>query len=154
MLESAGISILMKAIDFLFDEGRKILEERRERRKLEDNSDQSASSDLDKKPDSQGTIIQNKEDVLNLPLNQVSLISNQKELSHIMSLIDIYRKNYYLASEQYAKWGEALVPSIILHNLEEAENGLKNSMTNLEKLLGHIYGKSIHLPENDQDSKN
>jgi hypothetical protein len=33
MLDPIQIPILLKAIDFVFDEGRKILEERRERRK-------------------------------------------------------------------------------------------------------------------------
>ena len=35
MIDVAQLPILLKAIDFIFDEGRKILEERRERRKAE-----------------------------------------------------------------------------------------------------------------------
>jgi hypothetical protein len=35
MIEAVGIPILLKAVDFLFEEGRKILQERRERRKAE-----------------------------------------------------------------------------------------------------------------------
>ena len=36
MLDAIELPILLKAIDFIFDEGRKILEERRERRKAKD----------------------------------------------------------------------------------------------------------------------
>ncbi len=38
MIDPVQLPILLKAIDFVFDEGRKILEERRERRKM-DTSD-------------------------------------------------------------------------------------------------------------------
>jgi hypothetical protein len=34
MIDPTQLPILMKAIDFVFEEGRKILEERRERRKM------------------------------------------------------------------------------------------------------------------------
>ena len=34
MIDPTQLPILLKAIDFIFEEGRKILEERRERRKL------------------------------------------------------------------------------------------------------------------------
>jgi hypothetical protein len=36
MIDPLQLPILMKAIDFVFDEGRKILQERRERRQAED----------------------------------------------------------------------------------------------------------------------
>ena len=38
MIDSIQIPILLKAIDFVFDEGRKILAERRERRMAENNA--------------------------------------------------------------------------------------------------------------------
>ena len=38
MLDPIQIPILLKAIDFVFDEGRKLLEERRERRKTSESS--------------------------------------------------------------------------------------------------------------------
>ncbi len=36
MIDPIQLPILMKAIDFIFEEGRKILEERRERRKAQE----------------------------------------------------------------------------------------------------------------------
>ncbi len=42
MIDPTQLPILLKAIDFVFDEGRKILEERRERRK---NSDSAPTSE-------------------------------------------------------------------------------------------------------------
>ena len=38
MIDPTQLPILLKAIDFVFEEGRKILEERRERRKSDDTS--------------------------------------------------------------------------------------------------------------------
>ncbi len=38
MLETVSIPILLKAVEFLFDEGKKILEERRERRKAQNTA--------------------------------------------------------------------------------------------------------------------
>src|SRR5690242_9387425 len=38
MIDPVQLPILMKAVDFVFDEGRKILEERRERRKQNNNA--------------------------------------------------------------------------------------------------------------------
>jgi hypothetical protein len=37
MIDPTQLPILLKAIDFVFEEGRKILEERRERRKAQEN---------------------------------------------------------------------------------------------------------------------
>jgi hypothetical protein len=44
MIETIQIPLLLKAIDFVFEEGRKILEERRERRKMEAQAQSPAAS--------------------------------------------------------------------------------------------------------------
>ena len=41
MIDPTQLPILLKAIDFVFEEGRKILEERRERRKMNDTPQNS-----------------------------------------------------------------------------------------------------------------
>ena len=45
MIDPIQVPILLKAIDFVFDEGRKILEERRERRKTNDDPQKSENQE-------------------------------------------------------------------------------------------------------------
>jgi hypothetical protein len=148
MIETISIPILMKAIDFLFDEGRKIFQERRERRKLElekelQEPDQEAPTapDIDS---SGGTgVIQSKEEALAIPIDEATWKHLEKKVQHLMSLLDIYTKNYHLAREQYAKWGDALVPPIIIHNLAEAEDQVTNTTQELQTILSEVYAKPV-----------
>jgi hypothetical protein len=50
-----------------------------------------------------------------------------------------------LAKEQYAKWGSALVPPIIVSNMNEAENSMLETIKQLETVLSKVYKKEIHL---------
>ena len=45
MIDPTQLPILMKAIDFVFEEGRKILEERRERRKMNESAPNSEAQE-------------------------------------------------------------------------------------------------------------
>src|SRR6266849_4491221 len=40
----------------------------------------------------------------------------------------------YLAKEEHAKWGSALVPPIIIHNLLEAEDGVAKTTHELQSI--------------------
>ena len=124
MIDVAQLPILLKAIDFIFDEGRKILEERRERRKAE-----AAPQDLKSPEPTEGAVPaeeQNQEEVrhelVSSKIDEIVWKDHEAEVSHLVKLLETYSHNYHLASEQYAKWGSALVPPIILHNMTEAEN--------------------------------
>ena len=108
MIEVIAIPILMKAIDFLFDEGHKIFQERRERRKLvEDPQKPNQDSQISLDPNRVGKtdVIQSKEEALAIPIDEVTWKHLEGKVKHLMSLLNIYTKNYYLAREQYAKWG-------------------------------------------------
>jgi hypothetical protein len=61
--------------------------------------------------------------------------------------MEIYTRNYHLAREQYAKWGSALVPQVVVHNLEEAEDAVAETMREIQELLVKVYGKPIIVPE-------
>jgi len=50
MIDPTQLPILLKAIDFVFDEGRKILDERRERRKNGDSPATSVNEEPAKEP--------------------------------------------------------------------------------------------------------
>jgi hypothetical protein len=145
MIDPTQLPILLKAIDFVFEEGRKILEERRERRKLQDhlsvNEEKSSAQEIvPLAPEKAGEI---KQDLLASSVDELLWHNNEQELQHLVRLYDIYSRNYYLAREQYAKWGEALVPPIIVHNLKEAENAMIDTINRLETVLSKIYKKDL-----------
>ena len=152
MIEAIQIPILLKAIDFLFDEGRKILEERRERRKADEAPPVSAEPEpvkathpMEESP--KGEEIQkeetNKQELLTSKVDERSWQDNEEEVQHLVRLLETYSRNYHLAKEQYAKWGSALVPPIILHNLTEAEDSMLKTTQRLESILSKVYKKDI-----------
>ena len=58
-------------------------------------------------------------------------------------MLETYSRNYHLASEQFAKWGSALVPPIIVHNMTEAEKSMVETLKKLEDVLSKVYEKDI-----------
>ncbi|MCI0610079.1 MAG: hypothetical protein L0Z71_13590 [Anaerolineae bacterium] len=146
MIEVAQLPILLKAIDFVFEEGRKILEERRERRKAsethQDGKDQEpAKEDAPPEVQEQAEV---KQDLLSSKIDEILWRDHETEVKHLVKLLETYSHNYHLAKEQYAKWGSALVPPIILHNMTEAENSMIETIKKLEVVLSKVYKKDIN----------
>jgi hypothetical protein len=146
MIDPIQVPILLKAIDFVFDEGRKILEERRERRKLNETSARSEveepSKDLSALPIEQ--IKEVKQDLLASKIDDLSWLNHEEEVQHLVRLLEIHSRNYHLAKEQYSKWGSALVPPIIVHNMTEAENSILETIGRLQTVLSKVYKKDIN----------
>jgi hypothetical protein len=144
MIDPTQLPILMKAIDFVFDEGRKILEERRERRKQE-------SSAKGEEPAKETAVIEIekeneiKQDLLASKIDEILWKNHEMEVQHLVRLLETYSRNYYLSKEQYAKWGSALVPPIIVSNLQEAENSMLQTINQLETVLSKVYKKEIQI---------
>lgn len=145
MIDPLQLPLLMKAIDFVFDEGRKILEERRERRRLQDTSSQIepkepaaevVTAELEK-------VVEVKQDLLASKVDEILWQNHEQEIQHLVRLLETYSRNYYLAKEQYAKWGDALVPPIIVNNLRESENSMIETIQRLEAVLSKVYRKEI-----------
>src|SRR6185503_6546678 len=129
MIDPIQVPILLKAIDFVFDEGRKILEERRERRKMNESVQNSeakepiqeipaAAPQPEPEPEKEVEI---KQDLLSSKIDEILWQSYELDVKHLVKLLETYSGNYRLAKEQYAKWGSELVPSIIVHRLTDAE---------------------------------
>lgn len=145
MLDPIQIPILLKAIDFVFDEGRKILEERRERRKID------ALAQNTETPKPAAEIIpadvqqanEIKQDLLTSRIDEILWQNHEQEVQHLVRLLETHSRNYHIASEQYAKWGSALVPPIIVHNMTEAENSMVETLKKLEDVLSKVYEKEI-----------
>jgi len=145
MIDATQLPILLKAIDFVFEEGRKILEERRERRKMQDQppTSEEKSSAQEIVPVTPEKALEIKQDLLASRVDEILWHNNEQELQHLVRLYDTYSRNYYLAREQYAKWGDALVPPIIVNNLRDAENSMIETIQRLETVLSKIYKKEI-----------
>ena len=145
MIDPTQGPILLKAIDFVFEEGRKILEERRERRRLQAHptSSEAASPAQEIAPLETEKVIEVKQDLLASRVDEILWRNHEQELQHLVRLLDTYSGNYYLAREQYAKWGDALVPPIIVNNLKDAENSMIDTIKRLETVLSKIYKKEM-----------
>src|ERR1044071_7042661 len=146
MIDPVQLPILMKAIDFVFEEGRKILEERRERRKTAElpasahEPEKATELALPESP----KVVEIKQDLLASKIDDLLWQNNEAEVKHLVRLLETYSKNYQLAQEQYAKWGSALVPPIIMHNMTEAENSMLKTLKQLEEVLSKVYKKDFH----------
>lgn len=145
MIETIQIPILLKAIDFVFDEGRRILEERRERRKANEapaitEESEPQTEHVPLKPEQVQEV---KQDLLASRIDDILWKNHEDEVQHLVRLLETYSRNYHLAKEQYAKWGDALVPPIIVHNLASAENSMVETIQRLETVLSKVYKKDI-----------
>ena len=145
MIDPTTLPILLKAIDFVFDEGRKILEERRERRKNGDTAPVPENPEPSKEvPPAEVQVNKEiKQDLLSSKIDEILWQDHELEVKHLVKLLETYSRNYHLASEQYAKWGSALVPPIIVHNMTEAENSMIETLKQLETVLSKVYKKDI-----------
>ena len=146
MIDPTQLPILLKAIDFVFDEGRKILEERRERRKMNDNSEASKQQEPEKEsaPSEPETEKETKQDLLGSKIDEIRWQNHELEVQHLVRLLETYSRNYQLAREQYAKWGSALVPPIIVNNMQDAENSMIETIKQLEIILSKVYQKDVN----------
>lgn len=145
MIDPTQLPILLKAIDFIFDEGHKILDERRERRKKNDGVPQIEETSAEKEimPAEPEKVAEIKQDLVTSKIDELLWQNHEAEIKHLVRLLETYSNNYHLAKEQYAKWGSALVPPIIVHNLADAENSMIETMGQLEAILSKVYNKDI-----------
>ena len=84
-----------------------------------------------------------RQELLTSTIDELLWQNHQSEVQHLVKLLETYSRNYHLAREQYAKWGEALVPPIIMHNMQEAENSMMETLKQLEIVLSKVYKKDI-----------
>lgn len=145
MLETVQLPLMLKAIDFLFDEGRKIMAERRERRLAENTAPKTETPQAEKEiiPLEPEKAIEIKNDLISSKIDELLWQNHEADVKHLVALLETYSRNYQLAKEQYAKWGSALVPPIIMHNMVEAENSMMDTLKKLEAVLSKVYKKDI-----------
>ena len=157
MLDAIELPILLKAIDFIFDEGRKILEERRERRKAKDAPAPAEEKPAEAEPalpavrneskSAMETKAESKEELLSVKVDEGLWKNYEAEVGHLVRLLQTYSQNYQIEKEQYAKWGSALVPPIVVHTMTEAEDAMIETIEQLEAALSKLYNKDIRIIE-------
>lgn len=145
MIDPTQLPILLKAIEFVFDEGRRILEERRERRKRLESLPPAEEKEptretARREPEKE---VELKQDLLASKVDELLWRNHEQEVQHLVRLLETYSRNYHLAKEQYAKWGDALVPPIVVNNLADAENSMIATLQRLETVLSKVYKKDI-----------
>jgi hypothetical protein len=141
MLDPNTIPLLLKALDFLFGEGSKILEERRQRR-MKEQGKEKKSSEIKKKGSSENTI-QSKENALREKISVSTWKQSEKSVESLLETLEIYTERYQLARKQYAIAGEATVDYKVMYNLKEAEDGIEATMQELQNILSQVYNKQI-----------
>ena len=144
MIDPTQLPVLLKAIDFVFEEGSKILQERRERRKRQESNskdEEGSSKEITLAESVNAPAI--KQELLDSKVDEILWQNHEQEIQHLVRLLEIYSRNYHLASEQYAKWGDALVPPIIVNNLRESENSMIETLRRLETVLSKVYKKDL-----------
>lgn len=148
-VQAAGIAVLSKALDFLFDEARKILAERRSRREKEEQTENSTTSKsatlTNASQISISEAVKTKQQALNFPIDSQLWNNSASEVEALLSLIKIQKKNYYLARQQYAKWTSELAPPIIIHRLDDSEEALANTINSLQTVLRLLYEESSQI---------
>jgi hypothetical protein len=141
MLETIAIPILFKAVNFLFEECRNILDERRERRKQE----QPKVAPPEEESPAMQPDITSKEAALKLPVDPNAWLKAESQVGHLLALLEIHVGNYRLLQKQYAAWTEALVPPVIASGLKNEENKIAEISMELQILLSEVYAQKVNV---------
>lgn len=148
--------MLSKAVDFLFEEGKKIIQEIRERKKTSSNigiPDTEVVEPITPAPieeKNSNDVITTKNDALNHEIERSIWLNSEKEIEHLLRLLELDTRSYRLAQEQYKMYGRALVPPIVLNRLIDAEQGIEDTTKKLQKVMSKIYNKEIYLTNDDE----
>lgn len=149
MIDPVQLPILLKAIDFVFDEGHKILEERRERRKQNNNALKVEDPEPEKEiislePEKTAEI---KQDLISSKIDELLWKNNQREIESLVRQLEKHTQNYYILKEQEAEWGSALVPPVIVSQIRAKEDSILETRQRLETVLAKVYKKEIKLDQ-------
>lgn len=139
MLEAAAVPVLLKAVDWIFGEGSKILEESRKRRQAE-TEDKEEGFEKTVLP---SEAITSKDDAVQVKISEAIWRDSEKQIEHLLSLLEIHTRNYRLAQEKYAQWGSALVPPVIVNELVNSENEIAKITQELKTSVSGVFKKPV-----------
>ena len=132
-LDPLSMSIIVKAVDFLFDQAAKVIQELKEDRSAS-IKDASESSTRD--------LISDKSEMV----KAVSMEIDTKEIQHCLDQIDLYTKNVHVFEKRIAFFGgEVLAPLDLVHKLNVSQDELKKWISKLKFLLESASKKKIRI---------
>lgn len=137
MLDPTTLPILLKSLDFLYDEYSKLLTERRERRLAESRA---PKADAEEKPATMPPV-PTKADALTQKIEPAHWHSREAQIEHLNQLLEIHYGNYHHLSKQRAEWGDTLVPQIIVNSLAHEEKEIKKITQELQEVLAKLYSQ-------------
>jgi hypothetical protein len=136
-LEPIAVVALTKAVDFLFDEAGKLMEERRAARKERGDEEDTPAVPAD-------TPITKKEEILSLQPKTVYLKDIPQEVKHCLDMIHQYRDNRRRLNATIAAYnGFLFAPGHIQYQLRDSENQIKHWCQQLKDLVEASYGHKI-----------
>lgn len=138
-LEPIAVAALTKAVDFLFDEAKDLMKERREnRQKLQEKDDTP-----EPRPD---VVVVTKEEVKSWQPKNVYLKDIPKEVEHCLTIIHQYRRNRRIIELRASKSGGIEYASTLDQNqLIDTENNIKEWCQKLKDLVEEVYGHKITI---------
>lgn len=138
-IEPITLGAISKAVDFLFDQAGKLLEERRENRKRMNEDD-------DTKEDTNNTSYTKKEEVKSWTPKNVYLKDLPQEIDSLLSLIHRYRGNKRDLEMRIANDGGFYrSPTSVRNELRDSETEIKESCQRLKGLIEEVYGHKITI---------
>ena len=145
-IDPVTIPILMKVLDFFFDEGSRILEQRRKRNSAKEIASKVSEDQTEvdiSVTASHEAELDAKESVLSQKISDVALKAHQKSLEHLLEMKQIYSERYDLARKKLAIAGEAEVSYKVLYEIGESERELAKVMEEIRVTLTNLVGKPI-----------
>lgn len=139
-----AIATLGKAVDFLFDQAGKLMEERREARKKRGGIPQAEQVTLSH----QNSITEatKKEEVRSWKPKNVYLKDMPSEITHCMSMIEQYRTNRRYTEDTISHYGGFnLAPIHIRNELLQQEEQIEQWIFKLKSIIEKTYGHKITI---------
>jgi hypothetical protein len=128
MIETVAIPILMRAVDFLFDEAKKILQERRAAR-------QSTERQVAPPPDIP-LLDQDKQTILERQVSEELAARQESAIQGLLEEIAIYQRNYQRLSKRVAlDGGRDYAPLGVVNQLEIQEDAILERSQRLAEIV-------------------
>lgn len=138
-LDPISLTILQKAVDFLFDQARKLMEDRRESRKKmgEAVEDKSVQKDIKETK---------KDELGSLKPIPIRLQSVYHDIEHCMEQIEGYQRNRRDLERRVMKdGGFDRTQSSVRNELRDVDDEIKKYCQKLKKLVEDVYGRNITI---------
>ena len=129
-IDPLSLSIIAKAVDFLFDQAAKIMQVHRESRNA-----------TIKKKDEQNNV-SNKNSILESITNEINTV----EIQHCLDQIHSYTKNVHLIERQIANYGgEVAAPINLVNQLNINQSELRKWIYELKRVLESASKQDINI---------